>query len=96
MKEVKIHLNYCVIGKYDNNLYVFYKKDNKMNYKKIINLELIDSINNASYYNIITNKYIFKNVICNRRIYSSINNINILEKMALNIIDNSFGIYSML
>jgi len=96
MKEVKIHLNYCVIGKYDNNLYVFYKKDNKMNYKKIINLELIDTINNANYYNIVTNKYIFKNVICNRRIYSSINNINILEKMALNIIDNSFGIYSML
>ena len=92
MKIEKIYLNYCVIGRFNNHLYIFYKKfkNDKINYKKISKINLLDSMDYYKIYDIFTKKNIFKNVNCNRRIYSSTNQIEVLVLMAEKIIKKSF------
>ena len=98
MKKEKIYLNYCVIGKYNNNDYIFYKKykNDKINYRKINKINLINTKNYYKNYDIYTKNYNFKNVICNNKIYTSTNQIEILKMMAKEIIDKPFLIRSYL
>lgn len=92
MKKERIYLNYCVIGKYHNDFYIFYKrfKNDKINYKKISKLNLVIIKDYYKYYNIYTKNFSFKNVICNNKIYTSTNQIEILKLMAKELIDKFF------
>jgi hypothetical protein len=100
MKEKKIYQNYGVFGNFNNELYLFYFDLNDIDnikYKKIKKYILTNEINYQKYYIIQTyNNIIFNNIICNRRVYTSTCDFNILKNLATNIIKNSFGNYSML
>lgn len=91
MEKINIDNNYGVIGEYKNELYLFYKKDNKICYNKIKYLNEIEKTYNYKIYNIecFENLY-FENIIINRRIYSSIMNINNLCKISNNILYQSY------
>ena len=94
----KIYLNYCVIGKYKNDLYIFYKKHKNdiIKYNKIIKINLINCINYIKIYNIITEDLFFENVICNYKIFTSRNEFEYLIIMSKKIIEKSFNIRSYL
>jgi hypothetical protein len=99
VKEEGIFRNYGVFGYIYNQLYIFYFTNDDLNtikYKKIKNKKMINEIQYQKYYIIETiDNIILYNIICNRRVYTSSQNMNILINLATNIIKNSGSNYLM-
>lgn len=92
MENIKVDNNYGVIGKYNNELYLFYKKNDEIIYNKIIEIQELNKTQNYKIYNIICYKNLFfENIIINRRIYSSIMDINYLLDVSKNILNNFYS-----